>query len=190
MFSIVDISTGGLGLDVAGAIVLARGVLLSRAEVVAQVRPGLSWSNTQDVERLIRDAIAGWFGVVLLGLGFMTQLTGYAVALGVTRSATVAPGWGAAGVSVAFAVVFAVLGVSGYGLSHTKLENRRIVAQASLGPRTGVRRRRPYASELRAFGQYRKGQHHEPDEPLEAYARRAWGVRDVDTRPPDAYRDD
>src|ERR1044072_4580313 len=78
--SVTDFFIVGLGLDLAGAAILARGLLLGSASIAALgAYRGLSHGMT--VERC-SDRAHAELGLTALGLGFLLQAVGYAVVIG------------------------------------------------------------------------------------------------------------
>jgi len=80
IFSLTDLFILGLGLDLAGAMLIARGLLISPAAIARlNTWGGLESGSTVDRSRNWVDA---FFGVVYLGLGFACQAAGYFAELG------------------------------------------------------------------------------------------------------------
>jgi hypothetical protein len=80
IFSLTDLFILGLGLDLAGAVLIARGLLISPAAIARlNTWGGLESGSTVDRARNWVDA---FFGVVYLGLGFACQAAGYFAELG------------------------------------------------------------------------------------------------------------
>lgn len=78
--SLTDLFVLGLGLDLAGAVLIARGLLISPAAMARlNTWGGLESGSTVDRARNWVDA---FFGVVYLGLGFACQAAGYFAELG------------------------------------------------------------------------------------------------------------
>src|SRR4051812_39791358 len=79
MFSVVDLFITGLGFDIAGALLLARGLLSSAAEI-AQLNTWAGVAGGATVAK-VRDRVDAEFGIAALILGFTVQAIGYVVSL-------------------------------------------------------------------------------------------------------------
>jgi hypothetical protein len=100
--SILDLFMAGLGFDIAGALLLARGLLSSPAEIAElNTLEGLESGATV---AQVRDRVDAEFGVGSLILGFTLQAIGYvATVLGASSSPDV--GLGSAAIALAFLLV-------------------------------------------------------------------------------------
>lgn len=84
--SVTDFFVVGLGFDLAGAAILARGLLLGSASIAALgTYRGLSHGMT--VERC-SDRAHAELGLAALGLGFLLQAVGYAAVIGGVKQAS------------------------------------------------------------------------------------------------------
>lgn len=106
MLTITDLFIVGLGLDIAGAVLLAKGLLLDTPAIAALgTWNGVGFGAT--VERC-RDRVHAEIGLSALGFGFLFQAVGYGAILSGARQAS-----GASEVVAAAALtVFAVAGVA------------------------------------------------------------------------------
>jgi hypothetical protein len=106
MFSADDLFTAGIGFDVVGAVLLAKGLLVSATQSFRRSYVGFGgWGFGQLVTRA-EDWIDGWLGASSLVLGFLLQLIAYALVIG---RAKVQTGVGPAMVAAAFAAVAVLL---------------------------------------------------------------------------------
>jgi hypothetical protein len=78
--SLTDLFLVGLGLDISGAILLAKGLLLSPREL-AMLNTYYGSSNGVHKDRC-RNRALGEFGVAYLTAGFVLQAVGYALEIG------------------------------------------------------------------------------------------------------------
>jgi hypothetical protein len=84
--SLTDLFLVGLGLDISGAILLAKGLLLSPHELAML---NTVYGSAEGVHRdRCRNRALGEFGVLYLGAGFTLQALGYALEIGGHPSAT------------------------------------------------------------------------------------------------------
>jgi hypothetical protein len=81
-FVIEDLFPLGLGFDVAGACLLAKGLLLSPQQIRGLSGAYWGW-NARDIVLRVDDKVAGSFGVLALVLGFLAQSVGYVVLLSI-----------------------------------------------------------------------------------------------------------
>ena len=69
------LSTFGLGLDIVGAWMLARGVIITRQH--ADLLAGSHWDKNKDLERmLLKQSRDARIGVAILTAGFLLQILG------------------------------------------------------------------------------------------------------------------
>jgi hypothetical protein len=84
--SLADLFLVGLVLDVSGALLLARGLLLSPRELSRlNTFWGVGYGQHED---RIRNRVAGEFGVTYLVAGFLLQAAGYSFAIAGTPTRT------------------------------------------------------------------------------------------------------
>jgi hypothetical protein len=84
MWTLADLFLVGLVLDISGAVLLAKGLLLSpRTLSKLNTYWGLSHGQPQD---RIDNRVAGEFGVAYLVLGFALQFVGYSLEIGGTST--------------------------------------------------------------------------------------------------------
>lgn len=163
----------GLGLDLAGGYLVARGLLTSDADM-ATARTFAGWGAQMTVMRA-RDRIDATFGLLYLGFGFLLQIVGYAAQL--ARPHTVRPSRGAA-------VGFLLLTAAALALAllaHSRAAPGRVRALAlrvTLLDGNALPRELPAARELLDLG-VELGDDAREGESYGAYARRVWGIESV-----------
>jgi hypothetical protein len=86
MLSTLDPFVVGLGFDISGAILLARGLLIS-PELIAKVSATLYGFNAGDVVDRCQNRVDAMFGLGALVAGFGLQIIGYALDLGEVEAA-------------------------------------------------------------------------------------------------------
>jgi hypothetical protein len=79
--AVEDLFTLGLGFDIAGAALLAQGLLVSSADIRQTART-YGWFNADIANSRIGDKVAGCSGRVALILGSLLQIAAYAAVLG------------------------------------------------------------------------------------------------------------
>lgn len=117
--SLVDLLLVGLVLDISGAILLARGLLLSPRELsMLNTNWGVGYGQHED---RIRNRVSGEFGVAYLVGGFTLQVVGYSLAISGTPTHT-----GGGRLLVAWVLALAIGGLA-WG-AWASLRGRRIKA--------------------------------------------------------------
>jgi hypothetical protein len=113
--SLNDLFLVGLALDISGAVLLAKGLLLS-PRMLARLRTywGLDAGNHED---RLQNRVAGEFGVSYLVAGFVLQFVGYSLEIAGVNSDTGARRLLAA---VAMSAVVAGLAWAAWGLLHDR----------------------------------------------------------------------
>jgi hypothetical protein len=76
LISLNDVFAFGSGLDIAAAILLTKGLLLSTRQIRNLSATRYAWSAPGVVAR-VEDKVAASIGLTALGLGFFCQLIGY-----------------------------------------------------------------------------------------------------------------
>ncbi len=175
VLDVTDLFAFGIGCDVAGAYLLARGLLVGP--------PTLAWrAGTYygiHIGRLlgqVEDRVTGMFGVASLIFGFVVQAAGYVVVLGIGT-----PGehsLGRAIGAVVAAVVPAVAVVAIERALRRRLVRRMLVRVARVNAQEGRHDDLPDAT-LLAFTAPHLGRPRHDGETATAYARRAFGVDEV-----------
>lgn len=172
ILNLADLFVFGLGCDIAGAYLVARGLLASNEEILNSSGTFLGFNPRLVVARA-RDKVAAQFGIGSLLTGFLLQ--GVAYVLTVADGTEPSPGdSGAAAFAtvVGISAIVAVLGV--YAAARRRLERRLLIDIAS-HDRNG-RTPRPQAETLRLLGSYWSDVEAADGEDHVSYARRAFGV--------------
>lgn len=175
---VTDLFAVGIGFDIAGAYLLARGLLIKPHGLYVR----FTWAGaaTRFVDE-VRDRAIAVVGLAALVFGFMIQALGYALSLAVEppdeKSVT------SALVAVALATLAVLVIVGGERITRRRRLRSLFMAIARAdaigdGP-TGAPTVR-----ILVTGATEIGVERENDESDEAYARRAFGVDDVRTEPP------
>ena len=171
-FSLTDLFVLGLALDITGAWLLAKGLLVSPRTIAAV--SGSYWDfNPGDAINRVENRVDAEFGVVALGVGFLLQAMGYvAILLGADSSSGLAEG-----------LIGLLVGVMAAGvvlLAHRRDTPRRVrsllppIALAHGAEEEG-KWTQGRAGMLLACGQ-RLGHPPQEDEGKVAYMRRVFGV--------------
>lgn len=171
-FSITDLFVVGLGFDIAGAGLLARGLLISHE----QIKKFGTWAglgHAQVVDRA-RNRVDAQFGISLLLAGFILQFAGYALELSGTSPHT----------GTARLVTAMVLGVAAVGVSLLTWRLlrepmlRRTLVRTARAPDPADEPKHSVARGMRLveYGQA-AGYPMRPDESDEHYAERVFGVK-------------
>jgi hypothetical protein len=169
MFGTEDLFAVGIGFDIAGAVLVAWGLLAGPRKMA--LRAGSYYgSNPNAAVGLIEDRVRGDVGVVALVLGFSLQAAAYAV--------TVAAGHltpGTLGGIIASAAVPAALILLGERWTHDRRARRLMVRVARYDSKRNEMDAEPSASALagigKAYGLDRRGGESDAD-----YIRRHFGV--------------
>jgi len=172
VISFEDVFIAGIGFDIAGAVLLAKGLLLSAFQIWNVSAPRLDYSAPAIVAR-VEDKVSTYVGVVALVLGFFCQLLGYVLELA-TRSpsgAAAGRGWPLAFVIAGFAVSLVALIYRGLRPS---LRKRFLLEVAHYAP-SGKKRAHPYGPLLMSFGA-EIGSPVRDGEAEDDYAKRVWKV--------------
>ncbi len=174
MLAVEDLFLVGLGFDIAGALVLARGVLM-RLAAISRLGARNAVEPLDNAAALLRARAEADGGVALLCGGFAVQAVGFGLTLSL----------GASSPSVLKALVGVVLGLAslGAGVGLAKLTTKRRLKRLALrfaqtDPTTGIAAGAPSATKLGFFG---KALGYEPgvDETSDDYARRVFGATSV-----------
>jgi hypothetical protein len=164
----------GIGLDIAGAYLLARGVRGSALEIVKTTTAYWGWSVPERV-KYARDQVDGSYGLYALVGGFGVQLLAYAVMVSTDVDTGHSLGRGAVAVAAGGLAAGLVLGV--WKVTRLRLFRRFLleIAHIESQDQEFVRLDRPDGAMLVAFGDAIEAPQLD-GETDEAYALRAWGV--------------
>jgi hypothetical protein len=174
-----DLSAMGLGLDFAGAFLLARGLLMQRpsdfAHRLIQSRNTPSWTNVRAAE----DRADGVVGVAPLVLGFALQALANILTIG---QGSLRQTGGVRAYIIAIACVATAAGATLLCARpiRWRFVRRFLIELARYDDVSGARRESPNLSELMMYGQI-LGHGRLPGDDPSAYARRVWKV---DGEPP------
>ena len=117
--SLTDLFLVGLALDVTGAVLLAKGLLISPAMI--SVVSGTYWgSNKGEAEDRCRNRVDAEFGIGFLAAGFVLQAVGYSLDIGGVPTET---GTDLLLAGLAMAAVAAGVAVAAYVAFHTPGSN-------------------------------------------------------------------
>ncbi len=178
LISYEDVFALGIGLDIAGAFLLAKGLLLSTRQILNLAATTYGWSAYEVIVR-VEDRVSTSVGVAALGLGFICQLIGYV--LGSMFSFNPSPSVlrAAAVIALALLAVGVVLLVYRMSLPHWR---RRLLLECAHYDKHNKKQDRPYGAYLLILGI------HMPPlatgESQKDYAKRVWHVDQIIEGPP------
>jgi len=170
-----DIFVVGIGLDIAGAVLLAQGLLMSDRQVLGLSRTYLNLSPDQVVAR-VGDRIAGSVGVVSLVLGFAAQLAGYVISLSTRSNVDSSLPRGLT------AVLFALAAILFVRLAYLVIRHsfeRHLLIRVARYDNDFVLQRHPYGGLLLVLGRAANMSSRLDGESEIQYARRVWRVQEV-----------
>lgn len=123
--SLTDLFIVGLALDITGAILLAKGLLISPA-TIANISATLWGGNPETARDRCRNRVDAEFGVAYLAGGFFLQAVGYSLDIGGVPSET---GTDRLIAALVMALVAAAVSVGIYARFHAARE-RQLIAEA------------------------------------------------------------
>lgn len=169
-----DLFAVGLGVEVAGAYVLARGLITGLPDMATAG----TWAGMggQASVKLIRDRVDATFGLAALAFGFLTQAAGYVVAAASVDSGATSGGRAATFAGVVVASLAAAL--LGWWLTADR-RVRRLGLRLAYYDGEGVKQPRPRGPVLLDLG-VELGHPAHTGETYGAYADRVWEVEDVE----------
>ena len=182
LFAVEDLFAVGLGLDIAGGYLVARGLLTDDADL-ATVRTFAGMGAQSTVAR-VQDRVDASFGLLYLGAGFALQAAGYAASEAGAGSGS--PGLEPFVVFVALAALAVVVALT----LHRRLSPRRVRALAlkvTLLDGYGLPVDTPEGRDLLDLG-VEFGDDARDDETYGDYAKRVWDIARVSE--PDAVPDE
>jgi len=171
-----DVFVVGIGFDIAGAYLLAKGLLMSDRQVLGLARSYYGASPDQVVAR-VDDRIAGTVGVAALVVGFLFQLAGYVINSSIasaTTSASIMRGIAAVGIAASAIVVVGIAYLTARPPARRKLLIR-------LGRYDNDRRLQalPYGAMLLAYGRAAEMALPHDGETQADYSKRVWRVHSI-----------
>jgi len=175
VISYQDIFAVGIGLDIAGAFLLAKGLLLSTRQIRNLSATYFDFSGPEVVAR-VEDKVSTQIGVAALGLGFMCQLTGYV--LGALLSSNPPPSVLRAGAVIALALLAIGVVLLGYSIVLPHSRRRLLIDFASYDGQ-GRKHDHPYGGYLLILGTLGINVPSLKDESQMDYAKRVWRVDQI-----------
>jgi hypothetical protein len=177
ILSIEDLFLAGIGFDVAGAYLAARGLLQSTRQLA--ISGGTVWALERPrAPYAAEDVIRGRIGLGALGIGFMLQAAGYA---GTLAGAAVHHGVWQVVLGLALAVLCALSVLVFEKAVRSPWRDQLLVRVARFDPDANGLRDRPMAHLLAGYGE-ELGKVRQPGEEDVAYCRRVFGV-EAEPRP-------
>jgi hypothetical protein len=180
-FAVTDLFVVGLGFDLVGAWLLARG-LIAKPQIIVSRNTSYWGSNAPSALAAAEDRIDGQFGVASLLLGFGCQAVGYVLDLaGVGTTPVHSTGRTVTALGLLLAAVVIALGVR--HVSRTRLLLSLLVEiahwQATSADKPAVRQDRADPAQLASWaGNLNLRRRAEEDQ--WAYTKRAFGLTDAD----------
>ena len=175
VLSYQDVFAVGIGLDIAGAFLLAKGLLLSTRQI--RSLSAMYWDfSAPDVVARVEDKVSTQIGVAALALGFICQLTGYV--LGALLSSNPSPSVVRAGSVIALALlaIGIVLLIYSLVLPHRR---RCLLIDFAHYDNQGRKHDHPYGAYLLILGIRGLDMPSLTDESQPDYARRVWHVDQI-----------
>jgi hypothetical protein len=172
LLALEDVFTIGIGFGIAGAYLLARGLLASPGTLARRSRP-----DDEDTVARVRDRVDASFGLGALAAGFALQAVGYALAVGGVGASERTAARALMALTYAAAAAGAVLAL--WNGLRDRATRSLLVEVARHDPRTGERQAHPSAERLRDFGRalgYRPLPDEETPGGASVYVRRVFGV--------------
>jgi len=123
--SLTDLFIVGLALDITGAILLAKGLLISPA-TISDISATLWGGNPETARDRCRNRVDAEFGVAYLAGGFFLQAVGYSLDIGGVSSET---GTSRLLAALGMALIAAAVCVGFYAGSHATRE-RQLISEA------------------------------------------------------------
>jgi hypothetical protein len=170
LLSYQDVFAFGIGLDIAGAFLLAKGLLLSTRQILSLSTPHYGWSPPEVLAR-VDDRVSTEIGVSALALGFACQLIGYFVGSLFNSSSSPSAGRGGAIVALAFLAIVWVWLTYRIVLPPRR---RRLLIGAARYDNHGGKHEYPFGAHLLALGINMPPR--TQDESETDYAKRVWRV--------------
>ena len=121
--SLTDLFLVGLGLDITGALLLAKGLLISPASIssIAVSRVG---GNPETARDRCSSRVDAEFGVIYLAGGFALQVVGSALEIGGVETET---GTGRLLIALGSTLIFAMSAFGAYALLHKRRVDRLVL---------------------------------------------------------------
>lgn len=178
LLSLDDLFVVGLGLEIAGACILGRGLINSPQDMM-RLSGTYYTANPASQVRQAQDRVDGLFGLCALVAGFGVQVVGYALLLGAGSDPH--PSLGRALVAVALAALSAAAIFATWLATRWRLLRGGLVKLAHFDLDKGEQEA-PDGRRLHAYG-ILLGKHKRDDESDADYAQRIWNVERVVEHP-------
>jgi hypothetical protein len=175
VFSIEDVFALGIGFDIAGAYLVARGLLVP-VPVMQRRATAFIGGNVMDFATQVRDRIDGEVGLWALFAGFVIQAAAYVTVAGGAEVST--GGLGHVVVAVTATVAPALVIALCVRLFRPRRLRQMCVEAARYPTEGGPRSELPFANRLMYFGKALGKPALEGESP-EDYARRVWDVERI-----------
>jgi hypothetical protein len=120
--SLTDLFIVGLALDITGAVLLAKGLLIS-PETISSISATLWGGNPETARDRCRNRVDAEFGVAYLASGFLFQAIGYSLDIGGVPSET---GAGRLLAALGMALIAAAVAIGAYARLHGPREKQLI----------------------------------------------------------------
>ncbi|TME57173.1 MAG: hypothetical protein E6I60_02405 [Chloroflexi bacterium] len=169
-----DIFVVGIGFDIAGAFLLAKGLLLPSRQIMNLSATYFGFNPSEVVAR-VEDKISTYIGVSALVTGFLFQLLGYVLDLAFR---TVSPASPTRALLAAFGAAVAIGLVRLIYPLVLPTWRRRLLIDVAHYDQSG-KQAHPYGAYLLAFGGKLHMQPALPNESQEAYSKRVWRVTTI-----------
>ncbi len=173
LLSYEDVFAIGIGLDIAGAFLLAKGLLLSIRQIRNLSATYFDFSGAEVVAR-VEDRVSTYIGVAALALGFMCQLTGYVI--GSMLSFNPSPSVWRAGAVVALALLAVGVVLLVYRTALPAWRKRLLIEFAHYDNH-GLKQKYAYGAYLLILGTHMPPR--VKDESEMDYAKRVWHVDQI-----------
>ena len=185
LFTPLDVFALGIGFDIAGGYLVARGLLIAPTQILRRSIKDEHYFIPAETASLIRDRVDALFGLIILLVGFLTQAVGYALeAAGQSGVVSSHDGLARAVISLAGAAVGVATGL-GTWLARRWPLSRRLIVSVSRDPLSLDTQysliqeaRAPSAARLmRLGGEFGRGPL--ADEDPADYVRRVYGLDEI-----------
>jgi len=171
--SFQDVFAFGIGLDIAGGYLIAKGLLLPTRQILNLSTPLLGWSPLVVIAR-VEDKVSTEIGVAALGLGFAFQLTGYFFGALLGDYPEPSPLRAFALVGLSLLGILLVLGAHRVWLPTRR---RSLLIDIARFDNGGQKHDYPYGTSLERLGVEMPGK--ELGESQDSYAKRVWHVNRI-----------
>jgi hypothetical protein len=172
LVSFEDVFVIGIGFDIAGAYLLAKGLLLSSRQILRLSSSYFDFNPAQVVAR-VDDKVSTTLGLTSLVIGFLCQLAGYVGTLALAAPSSVSAGRGVAAAILAVVTIGAVLLTHRLALPYLR---RQLLLDIAHYDNSGKRQEIPYGFYLLHLGAQAHMALPKENESQSDYALRVWRV--------------